>query len=108
MTNRRSIPGDARRRVQRTGEDYATALRQVRKSRAPTITRIRDDSRPMPSLAEIRALSGAMRRHPAEVTADRLAEALEKWPDAFDGGDRDMIGQVIHILRTIAEGRTES
>ncbi len=47
---------------------------------------------------------GAIRRHPADVTADRLGDALDKWPDAFDGGDRDMIGQLIHILRTIAEG----
>lgn len=107
MTNRHSIPGDARKRMKRTGEDYSTALRQVQKSRAPTITRIRDDSKPMPSLAEIRALSGAMRRHPAGVTADRLAEAMEKWPDAFDGGDRDMVSQIIHILTTIAEGREE-
>lgn len=42
-------------------------------------------------------------RHPAEVTPDRLAEALEKWPHAFDGGDRDMASQLIHILDTIAE-----
>ena len=42
-------------------------------------------------------------RHPAEVTADRLGDALEKWPDKFDGGDRDMVSQIIHILTTIAE-----
>lgn len=42
-------------------------------------------------------------RHPAEVTADRLAAALEKWPDRFDGGDRDMASQIIHILTQIAE-----
>lgn len=46
-------------------------------------------------------------RHPAEVTADRLAEALEKWPDAFDGRDADMISQIIHILQGIAEHRDE-
>lgn len=42
-------------------------------------------------------------RHPAEVTADRLGEALQKWPDDFDGGDRDMVGQIIHILQQIAD-----
>lgn len=42
-------------------------------------------------------------RHPAEVTAGRLGDALEKWPDRFDGGDRDMVSQIIHILNTIAE-----
>lgn len=47
---------------------------------------------------------GAMRRHPADVTADRLGDALDKWPDAFNGGDRDMVSQIIHILTMIAEG----
>ena len=43
------------------------------------------------------------KRHPAEVTADRLAEALEKWPDAFDGRDRDMIGEIRQQLQNIAD-----
>lgn len=47
-------------------------------------------------------------RHPAEVTADRLAEATEKWPDAFDGDARDMVAQIRHILNDIAEGAREA
>lgn len=43
-------------------------------------------------------------RHPAEVTSDRLLEALEKWPDKFDGGDRDMLSHVRFILQQIADG----
>lgn len=43
------------------------------------------------------------RRHPAEVTSDRLAEALEKWPESFTGRDRDKVADVRHILETIAE-----
>lgn len=42
-------------------------------------------------------------RHPAEVTADRLGDALDKWPDKFDGADCDMVAQIRHILNTIAE-----
>jgi len=42
-------------------------------------------------------------RHPAEVTADRLGDALDKWPDSFDGGDRDMVAQIRYILNDIAE-----
>ena len=44
------------------------------------------------------------RRHPAEVTADRLADALDRWPDRFDGEDRDAIGRLRTILQDIAEG----
>ena len=44
------------------------------------------------------------RRHPAEVTLIRLAEALEKWPDAFDGAARDEVSHIIDILDRIAEG----
>jgi hypothetical protein len=46
----------------------------------------------------------APRRHPAEVTADRLGDALDRWPDAFDGAERDAIGLIIHRLQQIAEG----
>jgi hypothetical protein len=48
------------------------------------------------------ALAAAETAHPATVTADRLAEALDRWPHMFDGGERDMIGQIRHILITIA------
>lgn len=42
-------------------------------------------------------------RHPAEVTADRLADAEEKWPDRFDAAARDMVAHLRHILNDIAE-----
>lgn len=45
------------------------------------------------------------RRHPAEVTGDRLRDALDKWPDAFDAGDRDAIGRILFVLDEIVEGR---
>lgn len=43
-------------------------------------------------------------RHPAEVTADRLGDAVTRWADKFDGAERDEIGHIIHALRQIAEG----
>lgn len=46
---------------------------------------------------------GDLRRHPAEVTSDRLAEALDRWPDAFDGADRDAIGHLRFLLEEIAD-----
>lgn len=45
-----------------------------------------------------------MKRHPAEVTADRLREASERWYDKLDGAERDMIGQLAWALDQIAEG----
>jgi hypothetical protein len=44
------------------------------------------------------------RRHPAEVTSDRLAEASERWYDRLTGEERDMIGLLRHALEQIAEG----
>lgn len=44
------------------------------------------------------------RRHPAEVTATRLADAVDKWPDHFGGRERDMVGEIIHVLDQIADG----
>lgn len=43
-------------------------------------------------------------RHPAEVTADRLGDAVTRWAGKFDAGEKDMIGMIIHALRQIAEG----
>lgn len=43
-------------------------------------------------------------RHPAMVTADRLADAVDKWRDLFQPHERDAIGQVISALEQIAEG----
>ena len=42
-------------------------------------------------------------RHPAEVTADRLGDALDKWPDRFDAAARDAVAQIRNILNDIAE-----
>lgn len=51
------------------------------------------------------ALTGfhAPRRHPCEVTADRLGDHLDRYPEAFDGATRDDIGHLRHILQDIAE-----
>lgn len=69
-----------------------------------------DRPRPSPAL-DAAALTDALRglrpprRHPAEVTADRLGDHLDKWPDAFDGAGRDAIAQIRHVLQQIADGR---
>jgi hypothetical protein len=44
------------------------------------------------------------KRHPAEVTADRLGDAYEKWYDKFDGAELDMIGQLKYAFEQIASG----
>lgn len=44
------------------------------------------------------------KRHPAEVTADRLRTASEQWYEKFDGAERDMIGQLAWALDQIAAG----
>jgi len=44
------------------------------------------------------------KRHPCEVTADRLLADLERYPDAFDGAARDEVGHIRHILHCIADG----
>jgi hypothetical protein len=43
------------------------------------------------------------RNHPAEITACRLGDALDRWPSHFDGALRDEIGHVIFVLDEIAE-----
>lgn len=47
------------------------------------------------------------RRHPAEVTSDRLAEAREKWLEHFTGTELDMIGHLRDRLEEIAAGETD-
>jgi hypothetical protein len=42
------------------------------------------------------------RRHPAEVTTDRLTEHVTAWADKFSGQERDDISYIIQAL--IAEG----
>lgn len=44
------------------------------------------------------------RRHPAELTSDRLADASERWNDKFTGEELDMIGRLRFALDEIAEG----
>jgi hypothetical protein len=47
------------------------------------------------------------RRHPCEVTADRLGDHLDRYPDAFDGADRDRVAVIRHVLQDIAERDAE-
>jgi len=42
-------------------------------------------------------------RHPAEITCDRLGDALDKWPGFFDARLRDMVGEIRAQLDMIAE-----
>jgi hypothetical protein len=42
------------------------------------------------------------RRHPAEVTADRLGDHLDRWFARSDGATRDAIGRVRAWLDDIA------
>lgn len=42
------------------------------------------------------------RRHPAEVTSDRLADHYERWFDRMDGQARDAITLVRDVLERIA------
>lgn len=60
--------------------------------------------------ARVRALittalreSKATKRHRCEVTADRLADDLDRYPEDFDGEARDAIGYLRHILQNIAQ-----
>lgn len=56
------------------------------------------------------ALAGAQgaRRHPAEVTSDRLGDAAARWYDQFTPEELDMLAQIRHALEEIAEGKRES
>lgn len=44
------------------------------------------------------------RRHPADVTAQRLSEALDRWSEKFTPLERDEISRVIWALDQIADG----
>ena len=46
---------------------------------------------------------GASRRHPAEVTSDRLGDHYERWVDRLTGEERDAISLVRFALERIAE-----
>lgn len=43
------------------------------------------------------------RRHPAEVTSDRLGEAVTRWHDQFTPQERDAIAVIRARLEEIAE-----
>ncbi|MER5608319.1 hypothetical protein AB0F93_03685 [Micromonospora tulbaghiae] len=45
------------------------------------------------------------RRHPAEVTSDRLGDASRRWGAVFTGAELDAIGQIRQALEEIAEGK---
>lgn len=45
-----------------------------------------------------------VRRHPAEVTADRLTEDAIRYADKLDGHEKDAFGTVINALQQIANG----
>lgn len=51
--------------------------------------------------------SRGVRRHPADVTADRLGDAAQRWNELFDGRELDDIGFIVHALRQIAEGERQ-
>lgn len=44
------------------------------------------------------------RRHPAEVTADRLLVAYEQYYDKMTGVERDALSLTRFVLQEIAEG----
>jgi len=45
------------------------------------------------------------RRHPASVTAHRLAEHLEQWPSLFSDREREAATTTIEVLNQVADGR---
>lgn len=47
--------------------------------------------------------SRTTRRHPAEVTSDRLGDAVTRWGSRFTAEELDMIGQIRARLEEIAE-----
>lgn len=58
-------------------------------------------------MAQKRTGTFVPRRHPAEVTADRLTDDVTRWTELFDGDERDAVGIVVNALREIAEGQRE-
>lgn len=46
------------------------------------------------------------RRHPAEVTSDRLGDAVNRWGNQFEAGELDMVGVIRARLEQIAERDT--
>ncbi len=44
------------------------------------------------------------RRHPAEVTSDRLGDAVTNWGDRLEPDELDMIARIRQALEEIADG----
>jgi hypothetical protein len=47
------------------------------------------------------------RRHPCEVTSDRLSDHIERYHDLLTGAERDEFSHVRHVLESIADGTIE-
>lgn len=62
-----------------------------------------DPARTRAIITEALARTRLSKRHPAEVTSDRLGDAVTKW-DQFTAEERDMVAVIRHRLETIAEG----
>ncbi len=69
------------------------------------------DPKPYPVREVGAIISAALRdakttkRHPAEVTSDRLGNATTTWRHLFTGEELDLVAQIRHALEEIAEGR---
>jgi hypothetical protein len=55
------------------------------------------------ALIDARRAGKIPRRHPAEVTSDRLGAAVSRWGHQFTPEERDMVGVIRHRLEQIAE-----
>jgi hypothetical protein len=47
------------------------------------------------------------RRHPLEVTVDRLRDHYERYWELLTGPERDQLSHVIYVLEEIADGNRE-
>lgn len=56
------------------------------------------------AFANTRRAGAANRRHPAEVTSDRLGQHSADYYDLMDGEERDALALVRHALQEIADG----
>lgn len=62
-----------------------------------------DPARAGAIISEALANHKSKKRHPAEVTSDRLGEATKAWPEHFTPGELDMIATIRYRLQNIAE-----
>lgn len=56
-------------------------------------------------MADVKKWHQRDRRHPLEVTADRLGDHMEKHYDQMTGTERDEFSHVRFVLQEIAEGK---